>query len=935
MNKLLTTFKLRLIVALVAIVFYTTDSNSQDKPNFIIILADDMGYSDLGCMGSEIRTPNLDSLANNGVLFTNFYNASRSYPSRASLLTGLYPHQAGVGHKDLPISIYPSYQGHLSENAVTLAEVLGSNGYSTFICGKWDLGSENKYWPTTRGFQKEYSTPVEGDFYFYPSDNIERPVYYNGRKQVITDSSWYSTDAFTDYSIKFIKEAVDGNKPFFLYLPYIAPHYPVQAFEEDIKKYEGIYSKGYEAVRNARFEKQKKIGIVERTTVLSPGDYADWNSYTDTKKEDRARRMQVYAAMVDRLDVNIGRLKDTLEKLNIGSNTVIMFLSDNGSTNVWKDNKGDGIGTPNSYVSCGKSWANVSNTPFRKYERHAQEGGIISPLITYWPKGISGKGSIVKEPAHITDVMATCLDIADIDYPKTFKGKNIVPLEGKTFQPLLNGAKAANDRVLYWEHEGNRAVRSGDWKLVQALYKDWELYNLKNDPTELNDLIGTYPDLADSLYDKYVDWTLANGVLDWKARNPMKTSFHELERSDSNITGDIYRVRNIIKMETKAVGEYVEFLVPVYVKGYYTISLEHKTYKSRGTYKVIINDTLEIDKEFDLYRPNEGITEAAILAEDVLLNNGMAKFRFEITGKNPESDSYHIVLRTIGMEYTGTSTSNKLKPVDEFPYPAFNGYVLENLVDYNYSAPSYKEKLLKVKNEQKKSRHAYLIFDVSEISDSTEDASLLLFYRGTHDNSLLESDTTFYLYFRPFYIDSQKEPTWSTLQPADSYEPVDTFYVTDRDIDEYVEAASKRLAEKLKEVKAKGARYACFVVTRSADVNSPTNVQFDNTSTYNKPYVVLKYGNGGGNLSVPLVNKPEEEFVIVPNPSSGFINIRRLEAGINYNMRLINSQGEVVYSSKVNNTTGDLNIGALPNGIYVVQVENNRVNKYQYLIIRK
>ncbi len=902
-----------------------TNAQSQERPNFIIILVDDMGYSDLGCMGSEIKTPSLDSLANNGVLFTNFYNTARCCPSRASLLTGLYQHQAGVGDMDWAQKNYPSYQGHLSDNAVTMAEVLGDNGYSTFICGKWHLGSQSEHWPLKRGFQKEYSSPKGGGFYFYPPVSYDRPVYYNGVEQQINDPDWYSTDAFTDYSVRFIKEAVDEDKPFFLYLPYIAPHYPIQAFEEDIDKYDGVYAEGYEKIRNARFEKQKKLGIVDESVTISPPDYADWTSFSADKKADRERRMQVYAAMIDRLDMNIGRLKDSLKKWDIDSNTVVMFLSDNGGASTWKDKQGGGIGTPTSDCSYGAEWANVSNTPYRKYKKQTHEGGIITPLITYWPQGLKNKGMVSHEPAHITDIMATCLDIANVEYPATFNGNDIIPLAGETFLPLLNGEKASDKRVMFWEHEGNRAARIGDWKLVQTYNSEWELYNLKEDPTELNDLKKTYPDTLDTLYSKYIDWTLTAGVLDWKVKNPVVTGFSELERLNENVTGGVSSQGDIVTAEAKAIGEYIEFLVPVYVKGYYTITLDFVKNNNHGKCKVIINNTSEIVNELDFYNPSQA--SGVLTLRNIFLNNGKAKFRFEVTGKNTASSDYIIEMEKISLEYKGTESTGALK----FPYPSFNGFVVENLAGNTYSAPDYPEKMLKVKGYEGKNRHAFLIFDVTSVSDKVNSANLHLYFSGTHNSSQLGSDTTFILYYSEFDVEVKGEPTWNSLQQSGDYVPIDTFYVTDADENAYVEVNSEALALKMKELKGKGINYACFIIGRDENVSSSVNVYFHNTSNTNKPYMTLK--DGQTNV-IHNIRKSGPEFVVMPNPTEGLFTINHLEEGKNYKCSLINTNGKVVYETQIN-TAEQVDVTHLSNGIYIVRVQEGSLSSYQYLIIRK
>lgn len=494
---------------------HTVDQGTNVRPNMIIILADDMGYSDLGCTGSEIHTPNLDKLAESGVLFTNCYNTSRCCPTRASLLTGLYQHQAGYGHMDSDLGS-PAYQGRFREGVVTVAELLKQEDYRNIMIGKWHLGHEQEYAPLERGFDRMYGIPKGGGVYFYPCIGRDRQVFLNDT-QVHPDSNWYSTDAFTDYAIEFAMEANADQKPFFMYLAYIAPHFPLQARAEDIAKYKGKYSKGYEFYRNQRFEKQKALGVIAPDTKLSPADYNDWEMVENKEEEDL--KMAVYAAQVDRLDQNIGRLTDQLKAMGIYEQTVIIFMSDNGAVYTGLNETPEAeIGSRHSWAAYGKSWGNVSNTPYRKYKSMTHEGGIITPMIVHWPEEIVERGFVTHEPVHIIDVMPTLLQIAGLTYPEDFKSALFQPLPGNSFIPLLNGSKQDPKKEMYWEHQGNQAVRVGDMKLVRRHKQDWELYNLKEDPTELHNMAVEQPEKYKELQETWGRWAEDHEVRAWPVK---------------------------------------------------------------------------------------------------------------------------------------------------------------------------------------------------------------------------------------------------------------------------------------------------------------------------------------------------------------------------------------------------------------------------------
>ena len=503
------------LIILAVIVGFTSCSipDKNDKPNIIVILVDDMGYSDLGCTGSEIETPNLDKMATEGALFTKFYNTSRCCPSRASLLTGQYQWDAGIGHMDTDKSDLPEYQGYLNKQSVTIAEVLKENGYQTFMSGKWHVGhKQREWWPDYRGFEQFYGIPAGGGIYFYPSKFYERPIYWNGELQT-PDSSWYSTDAFTDYSIDYIKNRRDKKKPFFMYMAYIAPHFPLQAKTEDIDKYRDTYKVGYDVIRNARFEKQKKLGIVSNELPASKPVYEDWETLEN--KDVEALEMAVYAAMIDCLDQNIGKLMSALEDEDIAENTVVMFLSDNGACQASRNKTPEArLGSRDCNAAYG-IWYNVSNTPYKMRKSQEHEGGIITPLIIHYPYGIKNKGKLISEPAHVMDIMPTCLKLAGAIYPENYKGVKLDELDGNSFLPLLNGAEQNKDREYFWEHEGNRAVRVGDWKLVSLHKKDWELYNIEEDPYEMKNLVDSYSVKKNELLLKYKSWVKEHGVRRW------------------------------------------------------------------------------------------------------------------------------------------------------------------------------------------------------------------------------------------------------------------------------------------------------------------------------------------------------------------------------------------------------------------------------------
>ncbi len=498
-----------------------------ERPNILLILADDMGYSDLGCYGSGIETPNLDSLAYSGLRFTQFYNAARSCPTRASLLTGLYPHQVGMGKM---VSYNPTeqapgpYQGYLNENCVTIAEVLKKAGYNTLMSGKWHVGESKPFWPLDRGFECYFGLISGASNYFditkTKREGIKRRMALDHQPYYPPDS-FYMTDAITDHAVKFLEQYADSTRPFFMYLAYTAPHWPLHAWPEDIAKYQGRFMKGWDALRKERHERMKNLGILTPGHRLSPRDEGipEWESLSQEKKKEMDLKMAIYAAQIDRMDHGIGKVLKSLQESGKAKNTLVLFLSDNGAcaeTGVFgKDWRKNGLppGGEDSYMSYGRAWANASNTPYRYYKQWCHEGGIRTPFILHWPGKIDKSGGFARTPAHINDIMATCAALGEAGYPDNINNKFIIELEGHVLPSLLqDGSAFVEHEILAWEHFGNRAVRAGSWKLVAEDGKDWELYNILKDPVELNNLVEKYPAKADSLKKIYGEWAAKVGI---------------------------------------------------------------------------------------------------------------------------------------------------------------------------------------------------------------------------------------------------------------------------------------------------------------------------------------------------------------------------------------------------------------------------------------
>jgi len=505
--------------SLAATPFQSLAAPKRERPNIVILLADDMGFSDIGCYGSEINTPNLNRLAQDGVRFTQFRNTARCCPSRSSLLTGLYPHQTGVGLM-VEDRGKPAYQGYLNGRCVTIAEVLRSAGYRTLMSGKWHVGEHRPHWPTDRGFEKYFGLISGACNYFRlddPNPRRHRQMALDDKPWVPPPTGFYMTDAIADHAVEFLDSHGRGEQPFFLYTAFTAPHYPLHALPEDIARYEGTYMKGWDALRRERHQRLIDMGMVDKRWPLTPRDEEApaWETVADKKAWDR--RMAVYAAQIDRLDQGIGRILQKVHEMGADENTLIMFLADNGGCAEIVDRGKPGVppGLPDSFMSYGIPWANASNTPFRLYKRWVHEGGIATPFIARWPSVVKQKNAVKHDVGHLIDIMATCVDVAGAKYPTA----PIQPMEGKTLVPAFQD-KPIGDRKLYWEHMGNRAALEGKWKLVSRYPGKWELYDLEADRTEMNDLAATMPDKAAHLREDYNAWAQRCGVEPWEEIRP-------------------------------------------------------------------------------------------------------------------------------------------------------------------------------------------------------------------------------------------------------------------------------------------------------------------------------------------------------------------------------------------------------------------------------
>jgi arylsulfatase len=533
-------------------------------------MADDMGYSDLGCYGSEISTPNLDRWASNGIRFTRFYNAGRCCPTRASLLTGLYPHQTGIGHMTRDYN-KPAYRGDLNQNCVTIAEVLKSAGYHTAISGKWHLTKHTGYWDGSE-YTSKHNWPIQRGFeqfygFIHGSSSYFDPILVRDNEPIeVKDDNFYLTDAISDHAINFLKSWENDPTPFFLYISYNAPHWPMHALPEDIEKYSDVYQAGWEKIRQNRYTNMVKMGMIDDRWNLPPIDpeVVPWSQAEN--KEWQIRRMVVYAAMIDRMDQGIGRIITELSNQNKLENTLIFFLSDNGGSPETVKNprkfyvpkltaSGQPVhrgtnpeimpGPASTFQSVGIGWANASNTPFRLFKRWMHEGGIATPLIVSWPAMIEDRGSITDQVGHVMDIMSTCIDAAGVQYPKKFQKNSIIPVEGKSLLPILKGEEREGHDVLFWEHEGNRAVLNNNFKLVSYFTKNrqkkvgrgersgkWELYDLENDRTELLNLVQENPQMYEQMRSLYEGWSSRIDVVPWEVLQKINTKLLQKENKN-------------------------------------------------------------------------------------------------------------------------------------------------------------------------------------------------------------------------------------------------------------------------------------------------------------------------------------------------------------------------------------------------------------------
>ena len=515
--------------------FIVSSTQAAPRPNVLLILADDLGFSDVGCYGGEVPTPNIDALAAGGVRFTQFYSATRCCPSRAALMTGLYPHQAHVGdmvdeyaRKVRETLNTPAYSDRLDPQAPTIAEVLRGAGYQTGMSGKWHLGYRTNEWPGARGFDRSFAL-IEGAMNYHgfgmqhtgaitnPPMAMDQAVFIPPRE------GFFATEAFTENAIRFIEESAGNPKPFFFYLAYTAPHWPLQARPETIAKYRGRYKRiGWDKLREERYERLTKAGIIDSRWQLAPrpANVRPWDNATHERQDQWDQEMAIYAAQIEEMDRGIGRVIEALRKAGREENTLVIFLSDNGGAaeDPGRSLPGAILGTRESYRGYGIGGAHISSSPFRKTKKFTHEGGIAVPLILHWPTRTAkdARGRLTHTVSHLIDIMPTCLELAGAEFPRQFHGATTLFPEGISLAPLLiPGQTVSRPKPLFWEHEGHRAVRNGKWKLVASHNEPWELYDMENDRAESRDLSSAQPQVADELIALYEDWARRVGVKPW------------------------------------------------------------------------------------------------------------------------------------------------------------------------------------------------------------------------------------------------------------------------------------------------------------------------------------------------------------------------------------------------------------------------------------
>jgi arylsulfatase len=499
--------KIACLLSLFAAILASSSLGAVERPNVLLILADDLGYSDLGCYGSEIHTPHLDELAAGGLRFTQFYNTARCWPSRAALLTGYYAQQV---RRD----VLPGVKvGRRPEWAPLLSQMLEAQGYRSYHSGKWHVDGM----PLEGGFDRSYYLGDQGRF-FHPK------VHYDDDQPlppVAPDSGYYATIAIADHAIRCLREhaAKYADRPFFHYLAFTAPHFPLHALPEDIARYQDEYTAGWDAIRQQRWERMREMDLVEGTlsaierdvgppyhypealATLGPGEVnrpVPWSELTDQQRRYQATKMAIHAAMIDRMDREIGRVLEQLRAMNAFENTLILFLSDNGASAeiMVRDDGHDPQAPPGSaatHLCLGPGWSTSSNTPFRRHKTWVHEGGIATPFIAHWPQGIDAHGELRKSAGHVIDVVPTILEIAGAKQPVHESSRSTPALPGLSLLPVFESDQRDAHEFLWWSHEGHRALRVGDWKLVAAKGDPWELYNLAQDPTETTDLAAQHP----------------------------------------------------------------------------------------------------------------------------------------------------------------------------------------------------------------------------------------------------------------------------------------------------------------------------------------------------------------------------------------------------------------------------------------------------------
>lgn len=570
-QKLVTLFRRKLLLlfssVFASVLLVGVGWGADERPNIVLIMADDMGYTDIGCYGSEIETPTLDGLAENGLRFTQFYNTSRCCPTRAALLTGLFSHQAGIGLMTSDRG-HDAYRGDLNNKCVTLAQALRPGGYRTYMSGKWHVTKHIKpegpkfNWPIQRGFDRFYGTIIGAGSFYDPTTLCRDNTFITPENDPLYQpEAFHYTEAISDNAVQFVSDhygdQANRDKPFFMYVSYTSAHWPMHAFEKDIKKYKGKYDGGFEPIRKARYEKAIKLGMIDSYWKMSPPD-SNWDK--NSNKEWDIRCMEVYAAMVDQMDRGIGRIVAELKRNGAFENTLIIYLQDNGGCaepfgrrsnlekiqnktfpplgrnglqpQIWppmQTRDGRAVrtgpevmpGPEDSYVAYGRGWANVSNTPFRGYKHDGLEGGISTPFIVHWPKGIGHdyQHGIINDPAHLIDVMPTLIEVSGASYPEQFEGESVHPMEGISLVPTFSGQSLVRKNPLGFEHHGNLALRDGDWKIVsqykQKQERSWQLFNMVADRTELKDLSEEFPDKKKELLQKYRIWADRVGAVDW------------------------------------------------------------------------------------------------------------------------------------------------------------------------------------------------------------------------------------------------------------------------------------------------------------------------------------------------------------------------------------------------------------------------------------